>query len=62
MESDGPARLTSAKDPGEGVAVGEAALMAEIDAALFRRNTATPGRWPGHLESPIFQDLVVREK
>jgi hypothetical protein len=57
---DGPVRLTSSANPGEGVAVDEAALMAEIDAAGFRRHTA--GQWSGHVESPIFQDLVVCEK
>ncbi|HEU5248844.1 MAG TPA: class I SAM-dependent methyltransferase [Thermoanaerobaculia bacterium] len=59
---DGPVRLTSSANPGEGVAVDEAALMAEIDAAGFRRHTVSRGQWSGHVESPIFQDLVVCEK
>jgi len=59
---DGPARLASGVNPGEGVAVDEAVLLAEIDAAGFRRHTIWRGQWSGHVGSPIFQDLVVCEK
>jgi cyclopropane fatty-acyl-phospholipid synthase-like methyltransferase len=59
---DAPVRLTDRTNPGEGVAVDEAALMAEIDAAGFRRRTVSRGQWAGHLEAQIFQDLVVCEK
>jgi SAM-dependent methyltransferase len=59
---DGPVRLTNGANPGEGVAVDEAALLAEMDTAGFRRHTVSRGQWSGHVGSPIFQDLVVCEK
>lgn len=59
---DGPVRLTSGANPGEGVAVDEASLISEIDAAGFRRVTVSRGQWSGHVGSAIFQDLIVCAK
>lgn len=59
---DGPVRLTNTANPGEGVAVDEAALAAEVDGAGFRRHTMLRGQWCGRAGAATFQDLVVCEK